>query len=81
VRGQQDNPPVHGTYPTALWVPGEVVVDEYEIEVAADAPPGSYVIEAGMYDPDTMARLPVADPGGAAGDRVLLGQITIAPHP
>ena len=81
VRGQQDNPPVHGTYPTALWVPGEVVVDEYEIEVAADAPPGSYVIEAGMYDPETMARLPVADPGGAAGDRVLLGQITIAPHP
>jgi 4-amino-4-deoxy-L-arabinose transferase-like glycosyltransferase len=77
VRGQQDNPPVRGTYPTALWVPGEIVVDEYEIVVAAGALPGSYAIEVGMYDPETMARLPVVASGGAAADHVLLGQVTI----
>ncbi len=81
VRGQQDNPPVHGTYPTMLWVAGEIVVDDYEIRVDTGAPPGSYMIEVGMYDPETMARLPVSDPGGTSGDRVLLGRITITPAP
>jgi len=81
VRGQVDNPPVHGTYPTTLWVPGEIVVDEYDLPVAADALPGSYVIEVGMYDPETMGRLPVTDPGGTFGDRVLLGRVTIASSP
>jgi hypothetical protein len=81
VRGQQDNPPVRGTYPTTLWVPGEIVVDEYEIPVDAGAAPGSYVIEVGMYDPETMTRLPVSDPSGPAADRVLLGQITVSSDP
>jgi len=77
VRGQQDNPPVQGSYPTTLWVEGEVVVDSYEIEIQADAPPGVHVIEVGMYDPATVQRLPVLDPSGTVGDRVLLGQVTV----
>jgi hypothetical protein len=35
------------------------------------------VIEVGMYDPSTLQRLPVLDPTGATGDRVLLGDIEI----
>ena len=81
VRGQVDNPPVHGTYPTTSWVPGEIVVDEYDLPVAADALPGSYAIEVGMYDPETMRRLPVSDPGGTSGDRVLLGRVTVTSSP
>jgi hypothetical protein len=77
VRGQKDNPPVQGSYPTTLWVPGEVIVDEYEIVVAENAPPGTHAIEVGMYDPATMQRLPVWDPSGALGDRVLLGQVEV----
>ena len=77
VRGQKDNPPVQGSYPTTLWVSGEVIVDEYDIPVAADAAPGPHVIEVGMYDPSTMQRLPVLDPTGALGDRVLLGQVHV----
>ncbi len=72
---------MRGTYPTMLWVVGEIVVDDYEIRVDTGAPPGSYMIEVGMYDPETMARLPVSDPGGTSGDRVLLGRITITPAP
>jgi hypothetical protein len=77
VRGQQDNPPVGGRYPTTLWVPDEVVVDEYALAIHPDAPPGTYLIEVGMYDPSTMQRLPVQDPTGAAGDRVLLGKLQV----
>jgi hypothetical protein len=77
VRGQKDNPPVGGSYPTTLWVPGEVVVDRYEIPIVADAAPGQYAIEVGMYDPATIVRLPVLDPGGAAGDRVLLADVEV----
>jgi hypothetical protein len=78
IRGQKDSPPRGGSYPTTLWVPGEIVVDEYEIPIAADATPGRHVIEVGMYDPKTMQRLPVFDPTGAIGDRILLAQVAIA---
>jgi 4-amino-4-deoxy-L-arabinose transferase-like glycosyltransferase len=61
IRGQQDNPPVEGTYPTTEWQPGEVIVDRYEIPVASDAPPGRYRLAVGMYDSQTLERLPVQD--------------------
>jgi hypothetical protein len=77
IRGQRDNPPVGGSYPTTLWVSGEVVVDEYDIEIQADAQPGAHVIEVGMYDPANLERLPVLDPTGAVGDRILLGNVRI----
>jgi hypothetical protein len=80
VRGQKDNPPVTGSYPTTLWVPGEIVIDPYEILVAADAEPGKYVIEVGMYDPRTVRRLPVFDPSGAVGDRILLATVHVDPR-
>ena len=52
-------------------------VDEYEIVVRADAPPGPHVIEVGMYEPGNLVRLPVFDPTGTAGDQILLGEIQI----
>ena len=59
------------------WEPGEVVVDPYALTVQDGAPPGTYVIEVGMYDPATVQRLPVLDPAGEMGDRVLLGNVVI----
>jgi len=71
--GQRDGIPGGGALPTSSWISGEYVVDEYEIPVQADTPPGEYVLEAGMYDLTTMARLPIVDSGGAVlGDRILL---------
>ena len=56
--GQQvagkDNQPVNGTYPTSHWMPGEYVIDEYVIPVKS---PDDFAIEAGLYDPETGARL------------------------
>jgi hypothetical protein len=77
VHGQKDNAPVHGTYPTTLWIPNEIVVDEYDIPVAPDAAAGRYAIEVGMYDIKTMQRLAVFEPTGAIGDRILLGKIEV----
>jgi hypothetical protein len=77
MRGQKDNPPVQGRYPTTLWVEGEIVIDEYDITIQLDGPPGTHVIEVGMYDPSNLQRLSVLDPAGAVGDRVLLGEIQV----
>jgi hypothetical protein len=71
--GQKDSVPGSGTMPTTSWVSGEVIVDEYEIPVSADAPTGEYALEIGMYPAETGRRLPVYDPAGQAlGDRILL---------
>lgn len=71
--GQKDGIPGGGTVPTSSWISGEYVVDEHEITVQGDAPPGEFVIETGMYDLSTMLRLPVLNAEGAVvGDRILL---------
>lgn len=73
VRAQKDSPPVGGARPTTGWVPGEFVIDEYELVVEAEAPPGEYVLEVGMYDASTGERLQAMDMEGRVGDnRILL---------
>jgi hypothetical protein len=73
IRGQQDSVPGSGSLPTTSWLPGEVVVDEYAIELAEGAPPGDYVLEIGMYEAATGQRLPVRDAAGnPVGDRLRL---------
>jgi hypothetical protein len=65
LRGQKDNPPQGGMYPTHRWDEGERVQDEYELMIAPDAPPGTYQIAVGMYELSTLQRLPVFDRNGS----------------
>ena len=74
VRGQKDNAPVNGNYPTSLWQPGEFIADTYTLPLPPDLPPGDYAIKVGMYLAETGARLPVA----GDGDRVELGKVSVA---
>lgn len=74
-RGGKDNPPVNGTYNTSLWIAGEVVADRYAIPLDADAPPGEYTIEIGLYRFDSGARLPLS----VGGDALRLAKIQVAP--
>lgn len=77
---QKDSVPVGGMRPTTGWVRGEVIVDEYELAVDADAPGGDYVLEVGMYEGGTGLRLRVLNEGGQAeGDNILLGKVRIEP--
>jgi 4-amino-4-deoxy-L-arabinose transferase-like glycosyltransferase len=60
VRGQQDNQPRQGTFPTRAWTVGEWVVDVYRFPVAVDSPPGEAAVEVGMYDPANNTRAQVS---------------------
>ena len=78
--GQQDNMPQAWTAPTTSWLEGEVIIDEYSINVKPDAAPGEYHLEIGMYDAATGQRLPVysEEQKRLMEDRILLDQaITI----
>jgi hypothetical protein len=75
VRGQMDSQPQGGARPTTGWVPQEYLRDEYQLILAADAPPGDYVVEVGMYDASTpeFRRLPLVDSAGSVlGNRIVL---------
>jgi hypothetical protein len=76
--GQKDSLPAGGTLPTSCWVKDEIIVDGYDILIQPDTPPGQYFIEIGMYQLETMQRLPVVNQEGQiVDDRVLLGGLTI----
>lgn len=72
VRAQKDTLPRGGARPTTGWVPGEFIIDEYELVVEADAPPGEYILEVGMYDASTGERLPALDTEGRVLDNRLV---------
>ncbi len=75
--GQVDSEPVANTRPTTSWRSGEVIVDQYAIPLQPDAPPGTYRIEIGLYDPLSGARLPVLDENGnPTADHLILTMIT-----
>jgi hypothetical protein len=67
---QQDNLPVNGTYPTTLWLPGEIVVDPYVISLSLDLASGDYAIAVGFYIAENVLRLadPILLETGAAVD-------------
>lgn len=66
---QEDSRPMDNLYPTTDWTPGEIVTDgSYELSLPADRNQGEYVMEIGMYDPDTGQRLDVMDHMGHPQD-------------
>lgn len=60
---QKDNPPVDGYYPTHIWESGERVIDAFSLPLQG-LPAGEYKVLIGMYDSETLERLPVVDAGG-----------------
>lgn len=74
----QDHPPGNGDNPTSGWIPGEYLVDRYDLAIKPDASPGTYQIEVGLYNPATGARVAVRDAQGReSGDRVILAAVQI----
>jgi len=63
--GGADTYPAKGNYPTRIWVPGEVVSDDYTLTIARDAEaPTAAVIRVGVYTPPGVDNLPVFDAQG-----------------
>ena len=78
--GQHDSIPVNNTRPTTTWRSGEVVTDKYDIPIASDAKPGTYMLKVGMYSANTGDRLQIVGADGAPrGDSVALATIEVAP--
>jgi hypothetical protein len=70
----RDALPGAGSLPTSRWQPGWLIVDEYQIELPADLPPGAYGLEAGLYQANS-ERLP------NAGNGVFLGNVELSHGP
>ena len=58
---QQDDQPVHGSYPTRDWQAGEIVVDSHDLPIPAHLATGEYTVVLGMYDSETKVRVSVVD--------------------
>jgi hypothetical protein len=70
----RDAPPGNGSLPTAAWVPGDLILDEYQLQLPSDIPPGEHLIEVGLYDPATGGgRVGMENPVGQ--DHLILGKI------
>ncbi len=65
-----DSRPGAGSLPTLRWQPGWRILDEYQLALPADLPPGDYPIEIGLYGANGH-RLPATEPS------LILGEVTL----
>ncbi len=66
---QLDTQPLGGERPMTTWQPGEIIHDTYRIDIPADAP-SSLHVQLGLYNWQTLERLPLA----AGGDTLAIGK-------
>ncbi len=77
-----DYTPLGGSTPTHLWIPkwlpGQKLLDPYRLTIPADTPPGTYLIEVGLYEMVSGRRLHLSDAAGnLVGDRLILGAVVV----
>ena len=65
----KDSPPGNDSLVTTRWQTGWLILDEYQVPLPADLPPGTYALEIGLYRADG-AHLP------AAGS-IRLGEVSV----
>lgn len=75
---QADSIPVHWSYPTTAWLPGEVVVDEYIFAIPSTTVSGHYTLIAVLYDERSTQRLCVQQ-GNQNRDLVILTTLHVSP--
>jgi hypothetical protein len=67
---QYDGQPLDGAYPTSQWQLEEQVIDPITMPLPADLPPGTYKLVTGLYQLETLARIPVAN--DTSGENVVV---------
>ena len=69
---QDDSMPRRWTYPMSWWDADEIVADRITLDISGLSP-GRYDVSVGVYNPETIERLPVVDHTGAPrSDRLLV---------
>ncbi|MDC0678115.1 glycosyltransferase family 39 protein [Sorangium atrum] len=48
-----DHPVIEGRYPLSLWQPGDVVVDDHELQLEPNFTPGDYTLYFGLFAGET----------------------------
>jgi hypothetical protein len=66
-----------GGLPSNTWAAGQVIIDEYAIQLPEDAPPGTYQIVLGLYSTADGVRLPIV----AENSQTLPGDQFVLPLP
>jgi 4-amino-4-deoxy-L-arabinose transferase-like glycosyltransferase len=69
-RHNGDHKPMDGKYPFSLWLPGDLLVDDYEFKLEPNFSPGNYTVYFGLFVGDT--RLKVTS-GPSDGDNRING--------
>jgi hypothetical protein len=77
-RIDQSHQGVNGVYPTSMWQVGEVIREEYQVEVPADYPPIRYALWVGVRDGEEGLEA-VSDVEPGEKDRVRVGEIEVLP--
>ena len=76
---QHDGDPAEGQRPTSIWHDGDRILDSHRVTWVAPSQ-GDYVrLVVGLYDPQTMERLPAYGPDGGrlADDQLELGRVQV----
>lgn len=76
--GQHDGQPADGQRPSSRWRAGDLVADVHDIAVRPDTPPGTYDLITGLYERETLQRLPVEREGAAPSNHVVLLKVSVA---
>ncbi len=82
VRETEDQKTCQGCFATNHWLPGDVIVDTYDLDVPIGSPSGPHHIWVGFYNPSGGGRLPVKDYDKTRArhdgqNRVSIGMLTV----
>lgn len=74
---QADGTPTWVTpWPTDRWLPGQAVLDSHRVALPGDLPEAEYELRVGLYDWQTLERLPALDGRGQPrGDYTVLAKL------
>ncbi len=73
---QKDGLSLSGAYPTSRWQLDETVIDPITLSLPPDLPSGRYTLWVGMYQLETLQRLPIAN-DTSGENAVFLGEVML----
>ncbi|MEZ4769285.1 MAG: glycosyltransferase family 39 protein [Caldilineales bacterium] len=84
VQGTRDTYPGLGLLPTSQWEANRYLDDTIPVPIdpkAVNVAPASLQLEVGLYDLNTMQRLPILDASGAPVEAPVIGRLKLAAPP
>jgi hypothetical protein len=73
-----DTWPGSGNYPTTAWIPGEVIVDTYQVSLPREVERAqAWDVQLNVFRMGGDSWLPCTVDGRASGDRLVLGQVRV----